>query len=261
MFRLANRKFRENKELEKLATECLTKTIKSHLESYFFVGYENEKEDTLYKMVDLEEAIYLLPDELWDEMEESEIDECLFLKKKIAEFMNILNSKESITPDIFIEYLLYRMIVTTDEWFYEIPEEVQKYKSLLLEPLDEYALDYAYSYVDCYELEDGTVKYQNSFGEDITKEEYEEILKDSKEEYIEKVINNLTNIPAMSMDEDSLVFWDWDFKFFDNWGFEATLKNISSGPIALMTGYGEEYVKNMLDGTGAEIPNFLNSVF
>ena len=257
MFRIANGKFTGNEKLHKLATECLTKTIKYSLEDYFFMGYDKENPDTLYKKVDVDEVIYLLPEKLLNEMIASGIDMHLFLQKKVAEFMNILNSEEEITPDVFIEYLLYRMIITSDDMFYYIPDEIEAYKEQLMPLLDEYASDYVDGCVICYESDNGEIIYEDALGKEIAKEEYENTLKEEKEELINQTITNLTDLPNMSLEDDSLVFWDWDFSFFDDWGFENALKQMHSGPISIMAGYGEEYINNIFKSSNMEVPEFL----
>lgn len=259
MFRLANGKFVENKELKKVATECLTETIKIYLENYFHVGYEKEDENTLYTKVDYPTLVDLIPYKLLCEMEESNIDEELFLRKKTAEFMNILNSKEEITPDIFIEYLLYRMIITeSNEWFEE-SEKLKKLKPVLRRLLEENSKCYAEEVYLCDYEEDENGNYIDQDGEFVSKEKYNKILKAYQKQYVEKNMTNLTDLPNMSIDDDSFVFWDWDFSFFDEWGFEPILKKMSKGIIADMAGYGEEYIKDVFKSSGMDTPKFLEN--
>lgn len=248
MFKLANNSFRGNEELERVATECLTEAIKIYLENYFIIGYENEEKETLYKKVNLSEVIDLLPSKLLCEMEESDINIGLFLQKKMAEFMNILNSKESITPDIFIEYLLYRMVITENEnWIIE-SNKLKEMKPILKKLLEEDSREYTEDFL--YFEQDENGNYIDCEGNFISKDEYNKILKEAQEDYVERSMINLTCLPNMSIDEDSYAFWDWDFSFFDDWGFESTLINMSSEPIGRMAGYEEDCIK---------VPDFLSN--
>lgn len=256
MFRLANNNFKEHECLKKMATECLTETIREHLKKYFLNGYEKEDKEMLYTKVNLSKVIDLLPYELWCEIEGLEINAELFLKKKVAEFMNILNAEESITPDIFIEYLLYRMIITESEEHITESEKLKKMKPVLRSLIEEYSKNCPEEYLFFYK-KDELDNYMDYEGNIISKEYYNKVLTKYQKEYIEKTMKNITCLPKMSIEDDSLVFWNWDFAFFEDFGFEFTLKNISNKSVGVMIGYGEEYVKNIFKKTNIKVPSFI----
>jgi hypothetical protein len=60
-------------------------------------------------------------------------------------------------------------------------------------------------------------------------------------------------------DEDSLTFWDWDFKFFEDWGFENVIKQSAYG-VLINRGYGLEYTKSIFTDVREEVPLILKEM-
>ena len=69
MFRLANLSFEDVPELEKLATFCITETIKMHLEDFFEKDYDKCSCGDLFNKVKIEKAKGIFPEKLLDEIE------------------------------------------------------------------------------------------------------------------------------------------------------------------------------------------------
>lgn len=229
MFRLVDDAFEENNELHTIAVYCLTETIKIHLEKYFEEGYSNEEDKMLYMKVKLDEAYELFPDELVNSMISVGVNVSLFITKKIAQFMLLLKKSDEETPDIFNEYILYRMIIKQSKsyWDYtskEIDDEKVKLKKLLRT----YAKD---------ELEINDVKELNKFVKDNT-----------------RLLTEFTSLLGVKESNDeSYVFWDWDFDFFDQLGFENMIKQLTYG-ILSQRGYGVDYTKSIFTDIDEEVP-------
>ena len=262
MIKIANGQFSDNEELYKLATECLSDTFKNYISDFLFLRHsKNIPADELYTKVDLDEVMFLLPGKLIRELQQSEIDEELFLKKKVAELFNLLNSNEVVIPDVFLEYLLYRIMRTAeDDEFYEVPELSDKYASKLKNLLNDYATEMVQDSFCVYEDDNGNTIYENEFGKEISKDEYELSFKSIVSEYVNNAITNLTDLTEMSIDDDSLVFWDWDFMFIDDWGFEGALKQLNGGIISTMSGYSKDTAKNIFTSIGMATPRFLSNI-
>lgn len=261
MFRIANDRFIHDEKLNFVASKCLSETIKANLEYYFVPGYEKEKDDELYKKVDIEKVLSILPEKLLNEMEVAGVHKEFFLRKKMAEFMILLNSEKYETPDVFNEYLLYRILrasqlLEIDE--YEEPEFVLENIDLLRELLDDEGLEFAESVIEFYECEDGSGNYENEYGELITQGRYNEMLQDIKNEHIECIIDYLTDFTASSVDDDSLIFWDWDFSFIDKWGFASVLSKMSCTSYGVFADYGKDYVKGIFSNVNIDTPDFLD---
>ena len=110
MFRLVDNNFEENKDLKDLAVFCLTETIKNYVSRYFLENQDTENIAISSENVDIEKCLELFEDKTLESMKKINVNPKVFIPKKIVQFMDILNSKEEITPDIFIEYILYKMI-------------------------------------------------------------------------------------------------------------------------------------------------------
>lgn len=231
MFRLANLSFEEVPELEKLATFCLTETIKMNLEDYFEKDYNKCSCDDLFNKVKIEKVIGIFPEKLLDEMKSLGIKSNLFIAKKIAQFMSTLTNADAVTPDIFIEYILYKMITFYREQYNfdfiadTVSEKVPNLKNLIRE----YAKEY---------LELTVIKERNK--------------------YVKDSINALTLFSyLLSNDESDFTFWDFDFTFFDDWGFKNTLHQAAYGYLGQSGGYNINYVSSIFTSVGEPVPSFL----
>jgi hypothetical protein len=234
MFRLVGDAFKEDHELHTIAVYCLTETIKSHLGNYFEEGYENEDELTLYKKVKVDELYKLLPAKFIQDMIDVGVNVSLFIPKKIAQFMLLLKKQEEETPDLFLEYVLDKMI---DEQlknrFCFIPSVVGDKKPELKKLLRTYAKDYL-----CID----DVKERNKYVKNHT-----------------MLLTEFIHLLGIEHpDDDSLAFWDWDFAFFDDWGFENVLIQSANGVLE-PRGYGLEYTKKIFTYVGEAVPSILNS--
>lgn len=261
MIKIANGQFSDNEKLYKLATECLSDTFKNYISDFLFLRHsKNIPTDELYTKVDIDEVMFLLPGKLIIELQKSEIDEELFLKKKIAELLTLLNSNEEVIPDVFSEYLLYRIIRTAeDDVFYEASELPNEYASKLKDLLNDYATEMVQDLFCVYEDDNGNTVYENEYGKELSKDEYESSLKSMINEYVNSTIINLTDLSKMSIDDDSLVFWDWDFMFIDDWGFENALKQLNGGIVSTMGGYANDTATNIFTSIGMDKPKFLDN--
>lgn len=110
MFRLVDDEFIQYDELHKAVVFCLTETIKSHLIEYFEKGYENQNEQNLYLKTKTDKALGLFTKKFLDEMSSLGVNPQVFIPKKMAQFLTLLNDKEEKTPDLFIEYILFKII-------------------------------------------------------------------------------------------------------------------------------------------------------
>ena len=238
MFRLANDAFIENNELYTLATYCLTETIKLHLGHYFLEGYKNEVNETLYTKVDKDAALELFPEELIDGMINvmGLKNVPLFIYKKIAQFMQLLNNTKEKTPDIFIEYILYRIIQQYLEMkVYFTSNNVMDKKVTLKSLLRTYAKD---------ELEIIDVKERNKY------------VKDNM-----ILLTEFTSLNGIEgSEQDSLTFWDYDFSYFDEWEFEDVIKELAYGDLGLQRGYGLNYTKSLFTDVGEKAPLIINNI-
>lgn len=232
MFRLANLSFEEVPELEKLATFCLTETIKINLEDFFEKDYNKCSCGDLFNKVKIEKAREVFPEKLSDEIELLGINSNLFIAKKIAQFMNILTDVDTVTPDIFIEYILYKMIKFHNHQysFDFIAETVSEHIPNLKKLIREYAKEY---------LELTIVKERNK--------------------YVKDSVNALTLFSCLlSNNESDFTFWDFDFIFFDDWGFKNTLYQAAYGYLGQAGGYNIEYVSSIFTSINEPVPSFLS---
>jgi len=229
MFRIANKEFEKNEELYNLATYCLTETIKNYLKVYFNRDYETFCAEELYKKVNWESVFKIFPSKLINEIKIFGIEPREFISKKIAQFMNLLNETEENTPDIFIEYIFYLMIQNERKSnFYIIPNNVSEKIPELKKMVRVY------------------VKENDEF-------------EDAKErnKYIKDRITFMTCFPSLlGEDDESLAFWDWDFSFFDEWGFEETIMSSAYG-VLVNCGYGLDYTRAIFTDIGYAIPEKL----
>lgn len=229
MFRLVDDAFEENNELHTIAVECLTKTIKIHLDYYFEEGYENTRDEELYKKVKWDITYSLFPKELINDMINVGIDIHSFLPKKIAQFMLLLNKQEEETPDIFIEYILDKMMFRQLNWGFDFTrDEIEDKKVQLKKLLRSYAKD---------ELDITDTKERNKFVKD-------NII----------LLTDFTSLLGVEKsDDNSLAFWDCDYDFFDEFGFINMLKQSAYGVLA-NRGYGIDYVKSIFTSVGETVP-------
>jgi hypothetical protein len=228
MFRLVDNAFEENNELHTMAVYCLTETIKAHLAMYFEEDYEKVMEQDIYTKVKLDEIYKLFPDKLINNMINMGVDISLFLPKKIAQFMILLKKQDEETPDVFIEYVLYKMMLKQSEMRFDFTtKEVVDKKVELKKLLRTYAKE---------ELCIDDVKDRNN--------------------YVKEQSILLTEFTRMLGDDNSLAFWDWDFDFFDEWGFESVIKEMAYGVLEQL-GYGLEYTKSIFTDVEEEIPSIL----
>lgn len=258
MFRLAKSVVgNDDKKLEKIATECVTESIKNSLKCFFNEGYENASKEELYRYANFQEISNIIPYNLYLEIEDSGIDAKLFLRKKMAQFMNILNDEEEITPDIFIEYLLYRLKNVADIYHTADTRETKNRKAVLRRLLKKHAFDYVEEYkLYGYERIDDDC-YLDDEGNQISLDEYNRLSEKYQKEFVRDTIKNLNNLHEMSIDDDSFLFFDWDFSFFDDWGFERTLMEFAHGMAGIMSGYTKEYIKNIFLSVNMELPYYL----
>lgn len=227
MYRLVDDAFSEDKELHDLAVFCLTETIKSHLETYFKPNYELG--DMLHTYVNLESALALLPKDMLDDMASIGVIPEVFICKKLAQLMTILHGSEEVTPDIFIELLLFAMIQHQQALGWEIREaSVQEQIPTLKKKLRTYAKE---------TLDISDTKERN--------------------DYIKRTVAFLTEFTELfgwpGTEDESLTFWDWDFSFFTDWGFAKTIREAYNG-VLLSRGYGEDYTKDIFLSVGEDFP-------
>lgn len=230
MYRLVGNAFEEDKELQNLAVLCLTETVKAHLEHYFEEGYEDESVDTLYTKVNLKKVKNLLPIDMVVDMELIGVNPESFVPKKIGQFMALLKDNEEHTPDLFLEYILYQMIEEQSKKGFDIiPLSVVTHKPELKKLINNYVKEY--------------MDYEN------TKE---------RNRMVKEYIMRLTDFKSLLGDDElnleSLVYWDWDFKYFDGWGFTEVMKQSAGG---LVLDYGLEYTKTIFTSVGEDLPFFL----
>ncbi len=235
MFRIVNDAFQDSEELHSLAAYCLTETIKRELESYFEDGYKKATDELLYKEVKMPYVIQLFPTEFLKEMEIVGVNVDVFIPKKFSQFMKILAIHEEVTPDIFIEYILSRMIYkyTKENRFEIIPEDVSCKIDDLKKLLRTYAKD---------TLQINDIKERNLYVKENT-----------------LVLTRFSYLPGVEgYDDTSLAFWDWDFSFFDDWGFIKTLEQLSFGVLNQSRGeYGLDYSRNIFLSVGEQEPSIL----
>lgn len=232
MFQLANFYFEEVPELEDLATFCLTETIKEHLKIYFDDDYNTCSSEELFTKVKIEKLKKIFPEEILNEMESIGVNSKLFISKKLAQFMNMLNDTDTNVPDIFIEYMLYNMIKcnrnknkSNDGMANTVVEHIPKLQNLIRE----YAKDYL----------------------DFTGE-----MKLAK--YVINAICALTVFnDLLGPDEYDFTFWDFDFSCFDSWGFEITLYLAAYGDFGRSGGYDIDYVSDIFTKVGEPVPRYL----
>ena len=231
MFRLANLSFEDVPELEKLATFCITETIKMHLEDFFEKDYDKCSCGDLFNKVKIEKARGIFPEKLLDEIESLGINSNLFIAKKVAQFMNILTDADAVTPDIFIEYILYKLIKFYRHQydFYFIANTVSEHIPNLKKLIREYAKEY---------LELTVVKEINK--------------------YVKDSVNALTLFSyLLSNEESDFTFWDFDFTFFDDCGFKNTLYQAAYGYLGQSGGYNIKYISSIFTSIYEPVPSFL----
>lgn len=241
MFRIVEDMFADKPELHEIAVFCLTETIISKLEEYFYQGYEEEPNETLYRKVDGEALLSLLPFNMATEIENLGIDVKDFLAKKVAQMMIELKSSEEITFDLFNEYLLSAMI--EDEqllggWTIvpSVQQKVPRLRELLFEEVKE-NLVYMYDEEELSEIDE------------------EQIL-----EEVEEGITLLTDFTTFADEGENwtgFVFWDYDYKFLERWGLVHVLQEMSSGVLKGM-GYTPSAVDSIFSEVG-EDASFLSN--
>ena len=217
MFRLANGMLSEDKELEELATFVVTETMKVYLSDYFLLGYQFIEGNELYKLVDIRKVKRILPHQLLDEMDELEIDTNRFLKKKVAQMMNELNSKETITFDMFNEYLLAKMIdyACLNDIEYSIGQVEE-----VVDTLESQLIHYVERYYEC--------------------EDWDEVV-----EVAFSMFEGLTDFRCFSVgDGQDFIFWDMDYALFDEWGLSGLLWACEVGIMDTM-GYSLDDIRNI----------------
>lgn len=200
MFRLVDNAFEDNEKLHNLAVYCVTESIKANLKNYL----DNEKE-----------LMGLFSESFINELKEEGIEPNIFINKKAKQLLKLLEDSEEHTPDIFIEYIIYKMMSdkefdNSDIVSNELEEKIVELKNLL------------------------TI-YQKE----------EELIED--DEYLEEFFDNPTIVST------NLVFWDWDFAYFDDWGFKKTIKALVDSQI-LRYDYGLEYTKKIFLDVNEELP-------
>ena len=226
MFRLANNAFKEEKKLQELATFVVTETIRAYLMDYFMSMNEFIPENELYRFVDIRKVRRILPNKLLNEMDGLDIDTNRFLRKKVAQMLNELNSKTAHTFDVFNEYLLAKMIK------YAYLNEV------------EYRIDEVEEVME--ELEERLFNYIENYRED---DDWEE-----PPGSVSSMLEGLTDFHSFLIgDEENFVFWDADYTFIDDWGMNGFLWACSIG-IMDVRGYSAEYIKDIFLSVGEPFP-------
>jgi hypothetical protein len=231
LFRLAEDAFQADKELHSIAVYCITETIKAHVEEYLEQDYEKEEGDNLYIKVKKEKAFDLFPFQIMDSMMQVGVNVSSFIPKKIAEFMLLLKDKEEHTPDLFLEYILYRMIKKQSENRYDYtPNTVVDKKAELKSQLRKHAKGYT-----DYDTKERNLFIKNNI----------------------RLLTEFTYLLGVEESGDSsLTFWDWDFLFFDDWGFKEVIEQSAFG-VLRQRGYGLEYTKSIFKNVGEEVPLLL----
>ncbi|MCA1066110.1 hypothetical protein QTG56_25520 (plasmid) [Rossellomorea sp. AcN35-11] len=239
MLRLANLAFEQAPKLHKLSSYCLTETIKAHLVPYFEEGYELENAETLYTKVKVEKVLKIFPEKIIREMALIDVDAAVFTSKKVAQFMTQLNSEEEHVPDVFIEYMLVRFIKSQSRMGEDYtPHQVKVRKSELKRLLNHYAVVYE---CDFHETEEGQIECAKEFAEEYT-----------------ILATDFTRLQGINGPDDrTLVFWDWDYMFFDDWGFTETIFQLAHG---VFLGYGLAYTNNMFTSIDEDIPSIIKNV-
>lgn len=210
MLELVENDFAQSEELETLARYCLTETIKNHIRIYFEEGFEEVPEDQLYHKVNVQKVKYILSIPFYEEICEIQHNPDRFLKKKVAQLWQLLANEETQTPDLFLKYLLYRMVIFSrfhKKVKHQTPtEEDKKRLKKLLKSFVKNELDFD-------EGDEAAMKK--------LEKEYFHILTDMR---------YLLGYPEAS--DNSLTFDDWDFTFFDDVGIKNTLHAYCIGPFA-----------------------------
>lgn len=230
MFRLVDGGFGSEK-LNQLAIFCLTETIKSHLDEYFEDGYENTPQELLYKKVKLAEAYKIYPEKIIKEMKSQGVNIDEFIPKKLAQFMILLNQEEEETPDLFLEYTLYRMMQRQSERGYDMfAPSVHPLLPELKKLLRAYAKEHLNDDEGWYD----DIKDRNRYARNTA-----------------KVLTEFTFLlGADGWGDDSLAFWDWDFTFFDDIGFAAAFALYERPEL----GYGVDAMEEIFTGVGQNPP-------
>lgn len=193
-------------ELEDKIVKCVTDMIEEHLARYFEPDYKTAAPDKLmFKVKD--SALELLPQKLIDELDETKIAS-LFVKKKLADLMNLLHAKQSETPDTFTEYLINRIGISSAEKGFQISKE-----------LENRILELEYNLMDYYVEE---------FEEMIEESDDEDILEQAAEKTDEISLCMRTPMYEFGIEifghtthyTNELFYWDSDFVFIDDIGYE-----------------------------------------
>lgn len=231
MFRISDIDLeRHNKELYDLSCITATETIKKALEEYFKEDYEEVSDDKLYTKVNIKEILNILPKKIIKEISSLGIDVDKFISKKVAQFMILLKDKEALTPDIFIEYILSYMIKESQriDILSDNKEETNE-NSKLLSLFIEY--------------------YEDMFEDELLEGDMDDL---DIEEYSTNAVKELSDLSFMI---SNFIFWDFDFSFFDSFGFLETLKQCKNGVLSQSGGYGEQYINNIFSSVSEPIPN------
>lgn len=143
-------------------------------------------------------------------------------------YRDIKDPERNITPDVFNEYLLMKMIHSITYFIVDKIDETKKEKLKSL--IKEFVLDYYKE--DIAEISDGRkragyIRRRNN--------------------YIYKLLTNLVfTLEDDESENDGFLLWDWDYSLFSEYGFYRTLDILRSEEYGCQRGYGPEYVKEML---------------
>ena len=213
LLKLANDEFDCDKQTKEWVTKCVTNTIRNHIVKFLKNYDENKKLSNIE--VDFEKILPIFDERIISEIENIGINFNNFLCVKINHLVDILESEDELSPDLFVEYILYKMIRNS--------ECNSKCEDILIKPLT----DLLYS-------------YGNSFKKVNNLESY---VKENT--MLSTNFNYLLGVQFPNY--NSNVFKNYKFKVFDDFGFIMSISLIKD-----MHDYGFDEVDKIF--SGVEVP-------
>ena len=233
MYRIASDSFIREKHARATAVFCLTETVKAHVASFFEKGYESENSSTLYKKVLIDKARSIFPDKILAEMTAAGVTVNVFIPKKIAQIMTLLNSNSEIMPDVFNEYVLERMAVCYPKSNANFaPRIVTRHLKDLKQLIS--------AYLNRFEAKTYSRKQRKA--------------------YIVNAITSVSRFSALTGENEKrnqFAFWDNDRLVFEKYGFEFALRELAYG--SMTKGYGYSKTRDIFTTVNETVPYILDA--